>query len=297
MKAIVGFLDILGYESFLENNEPEEVANIIKEVLPNCAKTVSGHLAPLIGGILSEKLPEGIEKNNFMSAVKSVESCIFSDTILLYAESVIMDKEDAKKKMGPLGIEQGHLVNFLQWAYFADFCSELFSYMLLKGLPLRGAISYGDVLVSDNCFAGRPIVDAYKFSKEIKFAGIAFCDSTESFIDDLIWKADKGDANRGSDIYFNKILAPFVNHPDIDSTREGRFRVINFLSHGHFMSEAGGQKVSDVVLDSFSAHKKDIGDMKVLEKIENTIKQFTILEELNKEYKEARAKLASLADK
>jgi len=47
---------------------------------------------------------------------------------------------------------------------------KIYSDLFRCGFPLRGAISVGDVVVYEMCFAGQPFLDAYKLAQEIDAA-------------------------------------------------------------------------------------------------------------------------------
>ena len=123
-EGIIGFFDILGYGSLMENNEPEEIYRKIY---------------PIIEGLLENKSIKELKvvkksKNKFTDVKKSfkeyideVKFDVFSDTILITLNTSKFEED-----------EQGFC-----WSIFLPICSILQKNMFKMGLPLRGVINYG----------------------------------------------------------------------------------------------------------------------------------------------------------
>ena len=139
--GLIGFFDILGYQSFLENNDAETAASEVLHTINSIDTKVSSGL------IASVKEPG----EELKEVVDSIQWLVFSDTILMAME---WDEASTHK-----------------WAVFTAAALELCRQMFDFGLPLRGAIKNGKYLVSKSCFAGRAIVDAYHAETTLNLAG------------------------------------------------------------------------------------------------------------------------------
>jgi hypothetical protein len=68
-------------------------------------------------------------------------------------------------------------------------CSRLMSDLLAEGIPLRGAISFGDFqrsFVAESVFvAGRAVIEAYEFEQAQKWVGVMLAPSTLRNVGDL----------------------------------------------------------------------------------------------------------------
>jgi hypothetical protein len=146
---MVAFLDILGYSSFLQNNEPEEAAKTVRDHLLNAPDN-------------TKKVFEKVYKDPTATAVKkhvdSFRWLIFSDTILLTNSYKPEDPQNTKA---------------LRWAVFLMTLAILYRNLFRNGLPIRGGVSYGKYFVEEHCFAGRSIIGAYELSNSLNLAGIA----------------------------------------------------------------------------------------------------------------------------
>lgn len=138
--GLVAFFDILGYQNFLEKNEPEIAAEKIAELMKKLKTFRSEALLKFFAGF-----------NEAESIVKPLlEKLIYlviSDAILLTLETDMGNKLDYENSR----------------TLFLVYCCKLFKELFIYGLPVRGAIEYGEfVLVENQMFAGRPIVHAYQ---------------------------------------------------------------------------------------------------------------------------------------
>jgi hypothetical protein len=151
MEGLIAYFDILGYQSFLENNNDalESAKGVLKLIneLPEKAKAA----------VMEAYLAIETENREVAKQVSiSVNHLIFSDTILLTIEYPENASDIWKKN-----------ALFLLTAMSNYLCGQMFSH----GLPLRGAMVEGDFLIKDYCFAGKAIVEAYKISKKINLSG------------------------------------------------------------------------------------------------------------------------------
>ena len=150
-KRITGFFalfDILGFKQILESNDLDYLETRIANLLDSLHKQ-----AITLDG----------SDNEQMLSFDKTDTLVFSDTIILYQTATQLP-DGTIPSMGPSIIDKSALL--LRLAFEA-------------GIPLRGAISHGDYLVSDNYFLGKPIVEAYQAERLCKWSGAILCKSAE----------------------------------------------------------------------------------------------------------------------
>ena len=136
--GIIGFFDILGYQSFLENNE--DVTGEATEKVLNFIVNLEKNIQSRVRNILKNS-------KNFKKLVDEIKFLVFSDTILLtstYVKNAALDRKIDK------------------WALFLVVSLHLNRWMFEYGLPLRGVITTGNFLIKKHCFSGKPIIYSYK---------------------------------------------------------------------------------------------------------------------------------------
>jgi hypothetical protein len=141
--GLVGFFDILGYQTFLENNDVETATSEVINIINDIGSTVKTSVI----GVLEAPTDEDKKK------IEDIQWLVFSDSILMLME---WDEEDAYK-----------------WGLFTAAAIKLCRHMFDVGLPLRGAIKKGKYLVSKSCFAGRTIIEAYHTEMSLNLAACA----------------------------------------------------------------------------------------------------------------------------
>lgn len=105
--GLIGFFDILGYQSFLENNDAETAASEVLDTINNIDTRVSS-------GLMASVKENG---EDLKAAVDSIQWLVFSDTILMAME---WDEADTYR-----------------WAVFSAAAIELCRQMFDFGLPRR----------------------------------------------------------------------------------------------------------------------------------------------------------------
>jgi hypothetical protein len=138
--GLIGFFDILGYRSFLENNDVERATEVL-DIINNIKSDVT---VDLQRRALND--PQG----NREKILENIKWLVFSDTILM---AMPWNKR---------------LEDLLVFSFVANrLCRKMFDF----GLPLRGAIKSGKYLIRKFCFAGQVIVEAYNEGKKVNLAG------------------------------------------------------------------------------------------------------------------------------
>jgi hypothetical protein len=149
--GVVAVLDILGYKSFLDNNDVGDLAVEILGVLNNAEDQTTKQILSML------RPKDDIAENKLKAELKEIQWRQFADTILLtrpYQASAT--NED---KIGC-------------WGSICGVARVLYSHLFAWGLPVRGAVSFGEFLIDKNCFAGRSISDAYQKAQELELSAL-----------------------------------------------------------------------------------------------------------------------------
>lgn len=229
--GFVGYFDILGYQTFLENNSPEIAAQIILNTILRLEQDMPREMLTVLKemGDLRELHP----------IVGKIKWLVFSDTIVL---SLGLDEAALKPENREI-----HLLGFLMQ------CSYLWEKMFDRGLPLRGVLTTGSFSIQGTCFVGRPIVEAHKIATQIGFAGCVITPEVlkEGHVEDHI--------DDPENLFFFKYAVPYSgNHFENGHVLNvSLFRLIH------------GQDIRQTVHECFWKHGKDI-KTGVQEKIEQT---------------------------
>ncbi len=160
---LVALFDVLGFESMLTLLGIEKMYVKYQELIQ---ETFVPSMAPdkysLARGMFAGQLREGYLK-------LPIRFAYFSDTLLIWAQ-----------------FHNAFVGTFL------DRCSSLFCNALDAGLPLRGAISVGEVIFhkKTNTYLGEPLVEAARLEKAQDVLGVALCNSVKqiSFPPDRVLK-------------------------------------------------------------------------------------------------------------
>lgn len=238
MKGLIGFFDILGYQSFLENNEniagesAEKVLKIINEI-PEKLKLSS----------------EGLQASNEFKDYE-LKHLIFSDTVVLMLDQ----KHDASDTW---------IKNAREFMFRSS--AILSSQMFINGLPMNAVIHEGDYLLKGTSLAGKGVVEAYRQCHRLDFAGTVLSEELGDLVRDE--KADFPMISNESEFYFS-YLSP------LKEGKEKRLIVINWLPYLREMADNYEEIVSDIesfVWKSFWAHSKECSQS-VNQKVFNTTK-------------------------
>lgn len=224
-EGIVVYLDILGYQSFLENNESASATREVLRVLNGIGKIAET-------SFLKEYFDNDPEFYN-KKISPYLRWLVFSDTILLTA-SIPKDAKAAKKATLWLAVLE----------HTAEVSRRLFDF----GLPVRGAITYGKFMVDRACFAGRPIVEAHQVSSKIDLAACVFSDASKQELERV-----------DSEVDFNGQLSQRVAIPYLVPFKDGTAR--KFLTINPFgASDRCGipSDISQAVATCFWKHDKDL---------------------------------------
>ena len=173
--GMVALFDVLGYKSLMENAEIDYVANEILSLFNEMQNMVHSDIISL--GTDSDV------KSLIQEFLKNVKWLIFSDTILISLRNFSHHSS-------------------IVWVFFLTICNSLQSKMFANGLPLRGAIAYGPYIISEKCFAGKAIVDAYNLAESTDWSGCVLHASAEQELERIKVELDKDNSLEIREVLF-----------------------------------------------------------------------------------------------
>jgi hypothetical protein len=168
--SLVAYFDILGYQSFLKTNSDLETAENVFHLVKNAPKNALASWSEL-------ELTKTDE--DFKQISKSIQSLVFSDTIVVSCPISEIDNSDKCEK---------HI------AFTAAIAAHITLSMFNAGLPVRGVITHGSFIFAETCIAGHAVVDAHQLCQSLDLAGTAFSPELSALIDkyyevDKIWNS------------------------------------------------------------------------------------------------------------
>lgn len=236
MKGLVGFFDILGYQSFLENNSASRSALDVLKIINDIPQRAR------------EATKQAVQDDpDFNGVSEALTHLVFSDTIVF----TLAYPEDADSDW-----------IYLAQGYFSICSANLASEMFENGLPIRGVIHEGDFVTKEHCLAGKAVVEAYQLCGQLNFAGLVF---TKNLGDKIVESQHDGAVNNDSDFIFS-YLAPMKDGSEMKLGHINWLRWLTGSSIEKFEKDAEGY-----VLSSFWAHQKDC-PKSADQKVYNTVK-------------------------
>jgi len=236
-KGFVAFFDILGYQQILKNNDIEKAATIINDFIIGVPSLIEQQIKEII-----EPFTKAETKKRLIDISQKLKCLVLSDSIILRlpcnpSDTICIDEI---------------MLFFLS-------CSILMRTMFEQGLPLRGAISFGDYYVNETCLAGKPIVDAYALTTSQDWSGCI-----------LDIKAEEAYMHPFANIKPNalhEILALKYSVPF--KIGDKQYKVINWAClNNRFIPKISGD-IREFVTNAFLQHNKDVSG-NVFAKINNT---------------------------
>lgn len=244
-KTFVAFLDILGFKDLVKNNDTETLFSIYN-------KSIVSLNAFLKTEWNSKERPQHV-------ADPIIKTFIVSDSIIIYSE---------KNDIG----------SFLK---IVAYIHSLISNLIIEGLPVRGALSFGDFIdfssPGQNILLGKSIVKSYELETRQQWAGCIIDDSCfEHFGFDI--NHDPIHPYLKEWPFFLKYNVPLKNGNG-DSVTGSHF-VINWPQW--YLEEKGqfNYLTPEFVGDAFAKHGKSISGNGIQQKIKNTV-EFCIYSQMN----------------
>jgi len=138
-KRYVAFLDILGFKSILKNvGSADSLGVQMSELLQ----------ASILSALTGKTANVDINQN--LDVRTDIRVYQFSDAIILYTEE---DKDESLYKVIVV-------------------LNLLFAQSILRGLPLRGALTFGDLYVNGSIIVGEPMVKASELEGRQEWSGL-----------------------------------------------------------------------------------------------------------------------------
>jgi hypothetical protein len=243
------FLDILGFKDLIENNSHEEIEKIYKhQVIESYGPAI--HMSSLFSG-QNIQVEFRIDGNILKDTVQNTLNLhIMSDSILIWTNDASLDS---------------------LMKLFA-FASVYINLTFTMGVPLRGAISKGyisEIITPMNnniqsCFVGTGIVKAYQLEGKQDWMGCIIDDECIKDIPKDVLVHIQAEKNS----YITKYMVPFKVNGVIEPKEA---YVVNWA-----ISPSSTIDNSIEFFNSkFNQFKKDINNIRVKNKINNTYKFYT----------------------
>ena len=145
--GIVLYCDILGYRTFLSENES---------------------ITPAVEGVISILESAATEsQKKTMETVKSLGDFAFlaeQRQARVFADTIIITM--------PLQDGDDDLHHTVRWVYLLTEAMVLHNHMLWHGLPVRGAVTVGNYYLTATCFAGKCIAEAHDEANDIQLSAV-----------------------------------------------------------------------------------------------------------------------------
>ncbi|MCP5489320.1 MAG: hypothetical protein H7A43_11815 [Verrucomicrobia bacterium] len=235
--GIVAFCDILGYRDILKHSEPKDVARDVIDVLKHAKQDVNG--------MHTDNLSPNIDRTVVTDKLGHIEWISFSDTIALF-HSYPDNARNADK--------------YICWLVTIINLIYLFQHMLDRGLPIRGAISFGSFYHDGLHFAGVPIVDAHDLSEDLSLSAIAL--------------HDKASAELQTFNAFNPHSTIAVATRDYRTpckSRTANFHLLYPYVPGTLITQKIKASISDYLTQAFCSHGKSLVNPRAKEIHQNTL--------------------------
>lgn len=249
--GMIAFFDIFGYKQIAQSG----IAKNIEEVL----RILQAAKDSIKAEIKTTDLKSYCAIQGFEQIVQSVLDSIETENISDSLVSTINFETCKRFAFRDEHKQPTDSTWFLPYVFLL-YCTRLNSLLFRAGLPVRGAIEFGEIFKQERILAGKPLVNAYSLSENLNCAAVVLTVATETwlkslvcFCPPLIWQN------------FNLLHVP---------TKKGSFDLQCLRNQGLFSKKTPITDVRDYVGAAFSRHSKDVS-VDVLEKLANTIGLFT----------------------
>src|SRR4030042_6115412 len=251
--GIIAFFDILGYRNLILNNKIETTASIVLEIINKIPSFVRSHVL--------EAIPKTGAKESGDDILKKISWKLFSDTIFT---CLPMTKGGIKA------------LDIMKWGIFLASCLSLQRHSFDEGLPLRGAISTGYYFLKDNCFVGKPVIDAYDLCQEQNWAGGALTENSGNEFTYVFENTQAKNAKYNIDKFLSFYPVPMKDGRNVRllCLRWGGAR--SLLSLPPLFCYKGSEGLNEYVIGKFQAHLKGLPS-NVKTKTDNTINYFQFI--------------------
>jgi len=172
---LITYIDILGFEAFLENHSLSEVYGKMYSLLKALKNTK-------VQAVVEVKYDKNVSKV-FQDYLTNIPYFLFSDSVLIYKEI----GEDHQPNLSPEDTVFGEMIMSLEEIFKSAFKQRIF---------IRGGLAYGKAIIQpdsqgiNNILVGKPIINAYKTEEAQNWMGCAFHESCRDLIENSIYTKD-----------------------------------------------------------------------------------------------------------
>ena len=234
--GIIGYFDILGYQSILRNNKIEDCINAIEDILLSIPDEIKQNY-------LGKDSKNEIEMfiNEYFNTHSNI--AFISDTIIFFFD------------LGTIQTNEMSIVIFYILYYLMHFKRLSFE----KGFPMRGYIDYNSFYYNSdknkNIIAGKTIVECHQETSKLNFSGLILSEKFYDYCKNL--KSEYVDQ-----IFERKLIERCI----VDTKKGEDYRfVVNFIQ------DIDNVDIIQYIFESFHLHNKEINN-EVMEKVKNTEK-------------------------
>ena len=231
-EGLVGFLDILGYQNFIDNNSVEKAVDILSNVFKGLKEAVVNDYRSTWAG------PAAANKR-----FEDVIIQTLSDTIIFHLATP----------------EQDILIS--DWMTLLQTVRVTQRRLFDNGFPSRGTVASGKFFFGDGFLVGKPFMDAYRLTQSLEFAGVVLTSQTLIRLKADLKKRQKSIQDFVGGVEF---LAP------LKDGREVKMLCLCPLRRREIGTEVC-RDIAGMVHRAFWQHQKDV-PASVDMKINNTIK-------------------------
>jgi hypothetical protein len=237
--GIFGLFDILGFKTFSENSDLNQSRKVL-EWLDSLDEIFKAQFLNMYQTHLGE-----FETLSFLNEFHWL---IFSDTIFFALP--FRDNPNSETERTKL--------------FFFILISAIVNRRMFEiGFPLRGIIHTGEFVVTKKCFAGKPVMDAFKRVQDMKIAACAFSSEATAYINNNI------PSSHPAGMFLPALMVEFPI-PN-QSGQVEKLHTINWLSlfyPGRINPNL--ENVHGFVANQFQAPGKQIENEDVQKKLKNT---------------------------
>jgi hypothetical protein len=233
IQGIVAFLDVLGYQNFIDNNSVGKAVEILTNVF-------TGLKEASVEDYKTRWVKPGV-------AAKRRFEDVFIQTL---SDSIIFHFQTPK---GSIPISD--------WMTFLQIVRVTQRRLFDNGFPARGAVACGQYYFRDGFLVGRPFMEAYRLTQSLEFAGVVLTAEASTRM--------KGDF-KNQNVALRGFAGGVDFLVPMKENREGKFYCLCPLRLGEIQTEILSD-VAELVYQSFWQHQKDV-PANVDLKITNTIK-------------------------
>jgi hypothetical protein len=160
MNCIFGLFDVLGFTSFCENCDSSSAEKVLKVM-----DDFETEIPEIVIRALDTRGNTPQDKLDLLK--KRLKWLTFSDTVFVAMPLDLSAHPDAIK------------FNLIFFTILAAYINRR---MFEIGLPVRGAVHIGDVMISKRCFAGKAIVDAHRLGEKCQLAATVVSDEAHALV-------------------------------------------------------------------------------------------------------------------